>query len=240
MLKQSFFDLNGPYLSFIEQPVGVTTTNGGSVTLVGIATASFKTGVSTDSPDAPDNPATGSGSLTYQWYEVGVDGAADKVVVDDVDINGVISGAGTTALTIAQAISPQDDGKEYYVVADYTPSTTTGNAPNEPISSEIATVTVKSILEITSQPTNQQSAASVDESESEFYVGARVSGGNIGDNVEYQWYMDESSDTYNTQLLYRFYDSTSYDHYCSDNENPASGYYKEGGLCYLFTEQAPG
>ncbi len=136
MLKQSFFDLNGPYLSFIEQPVGVTTTNGESVTLVGIATASFKTGVSTDSPDAPDNPATGSGSLTYQWYEVGVDGAADKVVVDDVDINGVISGAGTTALTIAQAISPQDNGKEYYVVADYTPSTTTGNAPNEPFPQE--------------------------------------------------------------------------------------------------------
>ncbi len=86
MLKQSSLDLNGPYLSFIEQPVGVTTTNGGTVTLVGIATASFKTGVSTDSPDAPDNPATGSGSLTYQWYEVGVDGAADKDgICDDVD-----------------------------------------------------------------------------------------------------------------------------------------------------------
>ena len=240
MLKQSSFDLNGPYLSFIEQPVGVTTTNGGTVTLVGIATASFKTGVSTDSPDAPDNPAVGSGSLTYQWYEVGVDGAADKVVVDDVDINGVISGAGTTALTIAQAISPQDDGKEYYVVADYTPSTTTGNAPNEPISSEIAIVTVKSILEITSQPTNQQSAASSNESESEFYVGARVSGGNIGDDITYQWYIDESSNVYNIKTLYRFYDQTSYDHYCSDNENPASGYYSQGELCSLFTEQAPG
>ncbi len=432
MLKQTFFDLNGPYLSFIEQPVGVTITNGESVTLVGIASASFKTGVSIDSPDAPDNPAVSSGSLTYQWYEVGVGGAADKVVVDDVNINGVISGAGTTALTIAQAISPQDDGKEYYVVANYTPSTilcsrqispqtgvkitdkvigssspyygqsdadaqiynylwdnyfyfdfdgdgivsptdgamfmrlvhgpafdgkllsgmsagdvlpisanatrtgvddeetealirtfynnhrdnttidrgtyngsaignknvydidandsvsfsgdgmmmarvfgywqnganaiptdeildpddggpavwngstwelsttTTGDAPNEPVSSGIATITIYSMLEITSQPTNQQSAASVDESESEFYVGARVSGGNIGDNITYQWYITEASNVYNIKTLYRFYDQTSYDHYCSDNGNPASGYYSQGGLCSLFTEQAPG
>ncbi len=73
MLKQSFFDLNGPYLSFIEQPVGVTTTNGGPVTLVGIATASFKTGVSTDSPDAPDNPAVGSGSLSKLWRQIQAD-----------------------------------------------------------------------------------------------------------------------------------------------------------------------
>ena len=66
MSDQDFFrliptklDLNGPILGFSTNPVGVGTTNGGSVTLSGIATAEF--------PNAAEN----DGSISYQWYEVG-------------------------------------------------------------------------------------------------------------------------------------------------------------------------
>ena len=53
-------DLNGPVLSFTLQPVGLgTTVASGSVTLTGIATASF-IGIQT-----PDN----TGDITYQWYK---------------------------------------------------------------------------------------------------------------------------------------------------------------------------
>ena len=160
MLKQfppqTSFNLNGPHLSFIQNPVGVTTENGYPVTLVGIATASFKTGVSTDSPNAPANPAVSTGTISYQWYEVGLWG--DKKVVDDVDsTNGVITGSATTTLTIQRVMTPQDDGKQYYLTADYIPSTITGDAHNEPIRSGIGTIEVLSVLEITKQPESASS-----------------------------------------------------------------------------------
>jgi hypothetical protein len=39
--KQTTLDLNGPILSFVQQPVGVSTSDSGSATFVGIATAFF-------------------------------------------------------------------------------------------------------------------------------------------------------------------------------------------------------
>ena len=250
MLKQfppqTSFNLNGPHLSFIQNPVGITTENGYPVTFVGIATASFKTGVSTDSPSAPDNPAVSTGSLSYQWYEVGINGAADKKVVDDVDNStGVITGSGTTTLTIRSVVTPQDDGKQYYLTADYVPSTTTGEAHNEPLKSGIGTVTVLSVLEITEQPENAYSYSSILSYEdiqqpAKFNVGARVSGKNEGEDVTYQWYFDSGTDSYATKPLYRHYNPNSTDHYCSDNPTSASGYHSQGVICQIFIHQAPG
>ena len=50
-------ELNGPVLSFLENPVGVGSTVTGSVTLSGIATVSW----ATTSPSS-------IGSIDYQWY----------------------------------------------------------------------------------------------------------------------------------------------------------------------------
>jgi hypothetical protein len=58
--KQTTLDLNGPILSFIQQPVAVSTTLS-TATFVGIATATFPT-------QTPANPATNTGTIEYRWY----------------------------------------------------------------------------------------------------------------------------------------------------------------------------
>ena len=62
--KQIDLDLNGPILSFTTNPtgvgstgVGINSTGGGTVSLTGIATATF--------PTSADN----AGYVTYRWYE---------------------------------------------------------------------------------------------------------------------------------------------------------------------------
>ena len=62
--KQTTLDLNGPILSFIQQPVAVVTGLS-TATFVGIATATFLTQI-------PANPATGTGDISYRWYAEGI------------------------------------------------------------------------------------------------------------------------------------------------------------------------
>ena len=56
-------DLNGPTLYFSSQPVGVATSTSSSASLTGIATVSFMT------VGDVANPATGTGTIDYQWYQ---------------------------------------------------------------------------------------------------------------------------------------------------------------------------
>ena len=92
------YDLNGPNLSFSRQPVGIATTDGNSVTLVGIATATFPTSAIND------------GTISYQWYEVGVGNI----------LNGTnISGSGTTTLVLSNLKTPTDNQRKFYLQADY-------------------------------------------------------------------------------------------------------------------------
>ncbi len=70
-------DLNGPILSFLEQPVGITTIE---------STASF-TGIVTSTP-------VGTGHLSYQWYEVGV-GAVGSASTAEVGIGTTLTLTGT-------------------------------------------------------------------------------------------------------------------------------------------------
>jgi hypothetical protein len=143
-MKQTTLDLNGPILSFTTNPVGVAST-GVSIGSTGGGTATF-TGIATAS--------NGTGSIAYQWY----------------DQNGAISngtyvtGAATTTLTISNLITPTDHNRQIYVVADYVPSAygqgpitagtarSTGNAINDPISSNVGILTVFPVLSITTQP----------------------------------------------------------------------------------------
>ena len=105
--KQVDLDLNGPVLSFTENPtgvgstgVGVGSTGGGTVTLSGIATYSFQGNESVDQ----------DGTISYQWYEEGV-GAVE---------NGTyITGAATTTLTLTNLITPTDNDREFYLQADF-------------------------------------------------------------------------------------------------------------------------
>ncbi len=89
-------DLNGPTLSFLEQPVGITTIE---------STVSF-TGIVTSTP-------VGTGHLSYQWYEVGV-GAVGSASTAEV-------GIGTT-LTLTGLVDPDDTGRQFYLQSTYVAS----------------------------------------------------------------------------------------------------------------------
>ena len=157
-------DLNGPILSFSTQPVGVGSTVTGSVTLTGIATATFP------------NDAINSGTISYRWYK-------NNVALSD---GTNIIGSGTTQLTVLNLDSPTDNNSEYFVRADYVPSTNTGNALNEPLDSIVGIVTVAPLIEIIAEPTTRQTAINNDIT---FNVNASLTDESYG-GVTYQWQVD--------------------------------------------------
>ena len=193
--QQTTLDLNGPFLSFTTQPVGVSSAGvgvgsigGGTATFVGIATATFTTVDGT-----PTNPATNTGSIVYQWYEEGV-GALSN--------NTYVTGTATTTLTLLNLITPTDNQRKFYLEADYaatayqssSPVTagtarSTGNAINEPLNSDTATVTVSPLITITSQP----GVATVTEGfPVNFSVDAVLSDSTFG-LLSYQWQLNQQN-----------------------------------------------
>ena len=176
--KQIDLDLNGPILSFTTNPtgvgstgVGINSTGGGTVSLTGIATATF--------PTSADN----AGYVTYRWHEQGVGALSDSTYV---------TGTATTTLTLSNLITPTDDGRKFFLQADYVPpytgttaTYTTGNATNEPINSGVGTVTVDPLLNINLQPTSR---TTIPDRSVEFSVEADLT--NDGTDLEYQWQLD--------------------------------------------------
>jgi hypothetical protein len=155
--KQTTLDLNGPILSFVQQPVGVSTSDSGSATFVGIATAFFP-------EQDPPNPATNTGTIEYRWYSGG------SALSDGTFQGATITGSGTTTLTITNATSPAANGLKLFVGVDYVPSAysqpvgsavtvgtgrSTGNAVNEILNSNTATLTVFPVLTVAQQPTEK-------------------------------------------------------------------------------------
>ena len=168
-------ELNGPTLSFTEQPVGVGSTVTGSVTLSGIATVSW---ASTIPPSF--------GTISYQWYE-----ANGTALSDDANI----SGSGTTTVTISNLRSPQDNERQFYLEADYNPTDEydnvklgTGNAFNEPLNSDTATITVEPLIEIIAQPSTTETIIN---DSSTFSIDAGLTDSSYGD-VTYQWSLNGS------------------------------------------------
>ena len=159
--KQTTLDLNGPILSFIQQPQSVSVCDGGSATFVGIATAFFPT-------QDPPNPASNTGTLLYQWYADGF-----GPLTDGTFQGASITGSGTTTLTITNATSPTANALRLFVDVDYVPSAysqpvgsavtvgtgrSTGNALNEILNSNSATLTVFPVLSVAQQPISQIAA----------------------------------------------------------------------------------
>lgn len=165
-------EINGPILSFAQQPIGIITNNGGSVTLVGIVTATFPT-------QTPPNPAENSGYISYQWYEVGVGALSNS---------STITGTATTALTLLNLSNPTDTGRQFYLRADYVASAyaigkSTPNAINDPLDSNIVSITVRPTISITSQPSSSTVAQS---RSTTFNVIATTSDGSDS-QLSYQW-----------------------------------------------------
>ena len=147
--RKTTLDLNGPTLSWLTEPTGVTTC--GIATYIGIATASFPVGL-------PASYATNTGSLSYQWYyekPVGRDGKEEGKITNGsmsgLGITG-ITGAATTTLTVYGTSSTYElngtpetiSSLKFFCKPDYIPSAyssagqvtagtarSTGNAINE-------------------------------------------------------------------------------------------------------------
>ena len=173
--KQTTLELNGPILSFVQQPTSTTVVSGASTTFTGIATATFTS-------QTPSNPATPTGYISYQWYNQ-----------NGVLTNGAnVTGSATTTLTL----SNNTIGSQVFLRADYIPSAygqdpitvgtakSTGNAINDTLDSSIATLSVYPLISITSQPTSQTAAQN---NIATFTATGGVSDGSI---PGYQWYIN--------------------------------------------------
>ena len=169
-------DLNGPVLEYTTQPSDATGDKDGSVTFTVAARALFP----------GDSGAEDGGTITFQWYEVGV-GALSN--------GGQLSGVTTATLTLSDLRTPQDQGRTFYCEISYlqsgeydSASSGTGTAINQPLKSDEASVSVNPELEIIAQPSNRQ----VDENvAATFTVNAGLTDDTyLSDGaVTYQWYI---------------------------------------------------
>ena len=131
-------------------------------------------------------PPANKGSVDYRWYEVGVGALSDSANV---------TGTATTTLTLSNLTTPTDNGRQFFLQVDYDPATATGigsmkitgNAPNEPFNSGIATITVPPLVEITTQPVATSTFPDV---ETDISVVASLSDTSFADDIQYQWQMD--------------------------------------------------
>ena len=173
----TLLDLNGPLLSFIEQPESIST-DGSSVTLTGIATVGF--GITDPVND---------GTIQYQWYEVGV---------GPVQEGDNASGTATTSLVLQNLVSPQDSGRQFYLEASYLPTSSTGSGINAPHNSDISVVTIFPSIEIIAQPTNSTTLPNTDVT---FNIDASLSDASFDEGLSYQWTLNGEPAVEGTQTV---------------------------------------
>ena len=106
-------ELNPSKIEFTTQPTSQSNDAGENVTFTGIAEV-----------------LVGSGSISYQWYEDGVE------LVD----GGRISGSSTNSLTISNLESPADKNRSFFLRATFTPSGGSANATNNPLDSNTVSI----------------------------------------------------------------------------------------------------
>ena len=188
-MKQTTLDLNGPILGFSTNPQDVTVNNAGIATFVGIATATFPT-------QTPANPASNTGVVTHRWYAAGIGALSDGT---NTTLGATLSGTATTTLTVSSVTNPTTNRIQFFVGADYIPSAyqlsspvtagtgrSTGNAINEILFSNSATLTVNPFISITGQPSN----STVAQGQTTTFSVTAPSSDNT--NVAYQWYIGGS------------------------------------------------
>jgi len=169
-------DLNGPVLEYTTQPSDASGDKDGSVTFTVAAQALFP----------GDSGAEDGGTITFQWYEVGV-GALSN--------GGQLSGVTTATLTLSDLRTPQDQGRTFYCEISYlqsgeydSASSGTGTAINQPLKSDEASVSVNPEIEIIAQPSDRTVGENV---AATFTVNAGLTDNTyLSDGaVVYQWYV---------------------------------------------------
>ena len=183
-------EINGPTLSFTQQPTGAFGNYNGSVQLIGIATAKFTQEVA---PGFTTGIGATTGNINYRWYKEGTGFVSD---------GAKYVGSGTTTLTIS-GIATADHNSQYFLVIDYVPDPYPANAPNawnEPFTSGIATVGMYGFIQINSQPT---ASTIIPNTDTQFEVDASLNDSSTS-GMGYQWQMngnDITNGTFSTQNI---------------------------------------
>ena len=153
--KTTDLNLNGPEMSFSSDasqtvtniaPNGQTGrgTDATSVVFSGVATCTFDSGADT------------TGTVNYQWYDASTNQA--------LGVSTQYSGQNTNTLTWNYGLSNQDNGKNFYLQADFTPvvNGTTADPLNEPIKSSEVTLNVLPELGIETAPSSATVPVDID------------------------------------------------------------------------------
>jgi len=210
--KQTTLDLNGPILSIVTNPISVNVgcTSSGIATFVGIATASFPTQTPSNSA-SPTGSITYQWYL--ESYGLLTDGTinlfGDTTVVDNKYPPPpiIVAGSATTTLTLSNLYSsgvgtfgyitnPNLVTTNVYFTADYVPSAygqapitagtarSTGNAINEPLTSQKAVLTINPNIVISDYP---EIATVATGTNARFNITASTTDSDSS-ALSYQWY----------------------------------------------------
>ena len=187
--KSTDLTLNGPTISVSSDTsanislVAPNGQTGGGVTDQTSVTFSV-TGVST----FPDG-TNADGGLSYQWYEIN-EGA--------LGISTRYAGAGTSSLTISYALSPEDDGNQYYNRISFNPDNvsaggTSGGSINGFVDTTPVSISVAPELFVSAGITTATVPINVDATFN-CLGGINRDGTPVRESdISYQWYLDGST-----------------------------------------------
>ena len=187
--KPTDLTLNGPSISVSSDTsanislVAPNGQTGGGVTDQTSVTFSV-TGVST----FPDG-TNADGGLSYQWYEIN-DGA--------LGISTRYAGAGTSSLTISHALSPEDDGNQYYNRISFNPDNvsaggTSGGSINGFVDTTPVSISVAPELFVSAGITTATVPINVNATFN-CLGGINRDGTPVRESdISYQWYLDGST-----------------------------------------------
>jgi hypothetical protein len=143
----------------------------------------------------------------YQWYADGF-----GALTDGIFQGATITGSGTTTLTITNVTSPIANGLRLFVDVDYIPSAysqpvgsavtvgtgrSTGNAVNEVLNSNSATLTVFPVLSVAQQPTDQTAAIT----RSAIFTTLGALTDTTQGNISYRWQLNGNDLSDSTTII---------------------------------------
>ena len=208
-------DVNGPYIRIDTQPTSTTLTHNGDATFTIAASTYYLTGDEADignidtletdavaptsttldnqTPGVP-HTAKDDGTISYQWYEISVDPVDQSETLNKLTDNSLYSGTTTTTLTVKSVLSPGYHLNRYYCDLDYIPNLTngqndTGNAVNDIVKSDEATLNVRPFIIIDTQPVSISTR--INQTGGSVFTTARLSDTRFPWNdyrLQYQWW----------------------------------------------------
>ncbi len=179
--------LNGPSLEYLTQPIDVVESLVGLATFTGIVSATY--------PPSPGDIV--EGSFEFHWFYEETE-IFDTAVDSNSNVD-IVSSGNISTCTFSN-IPSTDSGKTVSVVTDYIPADGEGNANNDNLRSNLATLTLIPDIVIKKQPESVEVAAGND---AVFNVEAELENG-VASELFYQWYVDGVAQTNVTSSGYTY------------------------------------